>query len=117
MSAACGFHFFDENDEIFLRYLGEFYRKYGYTGAFNGFDHCYPSPEARWAFLARMGYLLYECHTGQPYYDLMGLLRGKSHHIMTTNQGFQFSRGGGGGKAQRLPGGFPLLPVQPALSR
>lgn len=92
MSAACGFHFFYENDAMFQQYLGEFHRKYGYTGAFNGFYHRYPSPEARWAFLARMGYLLYECPTGGPYYDLMELLRGRNYHIMTTNQDFQFTR-------------------------
>lgn len=59
---------------------------------FNGFYYHYPSSEARWAFLARMGYMEYECPTGQPYYDLMKLLQGKNYHIMTTNQDFQFTR-------------------------
>lgn len=39
-----------------------------------------------------MGYMEYECPTGQPYYDLMKLLQGKNYHIMTTNQDFQFTR-------------------------
>ena len=39
-----------------------------------------------------MGYMEYECPTGQPYYDLMELLEGKNYHIMTTNQDFQFTR-------------------------
>ena len=34
----------------------------------------------------------YECETGRPYYDLMELLEGKTYHIMTTNQDFQFTR-------------------------
>ena len=55
MSAACGYHFFYQNDALFEKYLGEFGRKYGFTGAFNGFYHRYPSREAHWAFLARMG--------------------------------------------------------------
>ena len=92
MSASCGFDFFYRNDALFDRYLGDFHKKYGFIGAFNGFYHPYPSPEARWAFLARLGTLLYECPTGQPYHDLIQLLAGKNYHIMTTNQDFQFSR-------------------------
>lgn len=92
MSASCGYNFFYQNDAYFQKYFGEFHKKYGYIGAFNGFYHCYPSPEAHWAFLARLGYLEYECETGRPYYDLMELLRGKTYHIMTTNQDFQFTR-------------------------
>ena len=92
MSAACGYNFFYQNDEIFEKYLGEFGRKYGYRGAFNGFYYHYPSPEAHWAFLARMGYMEYECETGKPYYDLMELIKDRNYHIMTTNQDFQFTR-------------------------
>ena len=92
MSAACGYNFFYQNDEIFEKYLGEFGRKYGYTGAFNGFYYRYPSWEAHWAFLARMSYMEYECETGKPYYDLMELIRDRNYHIMTTNQDFQFTR-------------------------
>lgn len=92
MSAACGFDFFYHNDALFERYLGAFGKKYGFTGAFNGFYYSYPSSRARWAFLARLGYLEYECPTGQPYRDLIKLLAGKTYHIMTTNQDFQFTR-------------------------
>lgn len=92
MSAACGYNFFYHNDDIFYEYFGDFYKKYGFTGAFNGFYHQYPSREAHWAFLARLGYLEYECETGKPYHDLMKLLEGKNYHIMTTNQDFQFTR-------------------------
>lgn len=76
----------------FRNIWGDFHKKYGFTGAFNGFYYHYPSPEAHWAFLVRMGYMEYECPTGQPYYDLMELLEGKNYHIMTTNQDFQFTR-------------------------
>lgn len=50
MSAACGYNYFYQNDAYFQKYFGEFREKYGYTGAFNGFYHRYPSSEARWAF-------------------------------------------------------------------
>lgn len=92
MSASCGYNFFYQNDVHFQKYLGEFYDKYGYIGAFNGFYYRYPSTEARWAFLARLGYLEYECETGKSYHDLMELIRDKTYHIMTTNQDFQFTR-------------------------
>ena len=90
MSVACGYNFFYDSDSYFKEYFGEFHEKYGYIGAFNGFYHRYPSSEARWAFLARLGYLEYECETGKPYHDLMKLIEGKNYHIMTTNQDFQF---------------------------
>ena len=57
MSASCGYNFFYQNDAIFQKYLGDFHKKYGFTGAFNGFYYHYPSPEAHWAFLVRMGYM------------------------------------------------------------
>lgn len=91
MSASCGYNFFYTNDEWFERYLGEFARKYGYTGIFNGFYYRYPSSEARWAFLARSLCLLYETPVGSAYLDLMKLLDGKTYHVMTTNQDFQFT--------------------------
>ena len=36
MSASCGYNFFYQNDAIFQKYLGDFHKKYGFTGAFNG---------------------------------------------------------------------------------
>lgn len=92
MSACCGYNFFYKNDDMFQKYMGDFYKKYGFTGVFNGFYYRYPSSEARWAFLARMGFMEYECETGKPYYDLMELIKDKNYHILTTNQDFQFNR-------------------------
>lgn len=106
MSASCGFNFFYQNDAMFRKYLGDFHKKYGFVGAFNGFYYHYPSSEARWAFLARSIYMNYECPTGQPYYDLMELLRGKNYHIMTTNQDFQFTRVAPEEKLSAIQGDF-----------
>ena len=106
MSTTCGFRFFYEKDVFFERYLGDFGRRYGYTGAFNGFYHRYPSPAARWAFLARLCVLLYECPTGEAYHDLMALLQDKDYHILTTNQDFQFTRVVPEGKLSAIQGDF-----------
>lgn len=92
MSAACGYKYFYENDWYFQKYFGEFHKKYGYVGAFNGFYYPYPTPEAHWAFLARMAYAEYECEAGKPYHDLMDLIKDKIYHIMTTNQDFLFNQ-------------------------
>ena len=91
MSASCGYDFFYNNDAYFQKYLREFGEKYGFVGAFNGFYYRYPSPEARWAFLARSTIMEYELPAGKPYHDLMELLQGKEYHIMTTNQDFLFT--------------------------
>ena len=37
MSASCGFKFFYSHDEYFEKYFGDFHRRYGYEGAFNGY--------------------------------------------------------------------------------
>lgn len=92
MSNACGYNFFYADDALFQKYFGEFQKRYGFIGAFNGFYYRYPSSRARWAFLSRMGCLLYECKAGQPYHDLMELIKNKPHHVMTTNQDFLFTQ-------------------------
>ena len=92
MSASAGYTFWYENDKIFHKYFDDFYRKYHFTGTFNGFYHHYRTAEERWAFIARMVHMQYELPTGDVYYDLMELLRDKNYFILTTNQDFQFTR-------------------------
>ena len=106
MSASCGYHFFYQNDAIFYQYFGEFHRKYGFTGAFNGFYHRYPNARAHWAFLARLAYLEYECEAGKPYHDLMELIGNKTYHIMTTNQDFLFTHVAPEEKISAIQGDF-----------
>ena len=91
MSAACGYNFFYQNDEYFQKYFQEFHEKYGFIGAFNGYYHPYKTPEERWAFIARLIFLEYECETGKAYYDLFSLIQNKKYHVLTTNQDFQFT--------------------------
>ena len=105
MSASCGYNFFYQNDAIFQKYLGDFHKKYGFTGAFNGFYYPLSFPgKLTGHFLYVWAIMEYECPTGQPYYDLMELLEGKNYHIMTTNQDFQFTPCGVRRKIKRHPG-------------
>ena len=91
MSAACGYNFFYQNDEYFQKYFQKFHEKYRFIGAFNGYYHHYKTPEERWAFIARLIFLEYECETGKAYYDLLSLIQNKNYHVLTTNQDFQFT--------------------------
>lgn len=90
MSAADGKDFWYRNDENFYRMFGDFYRKYGFTGAFNGFYYPYGSEERRWAFLGRLGHHLHETKAGEAYQYLMELLKGKDYFVLTTNQDMLF---------------------------
>lgn len=92
MSAATGYRFWYQNDDIFMNEFEDFYKKYGFTGTFNGFYHPYKTKEERWAFIARLVHILYELPPGFAYYDLMGLLKGRNYHILTTNQDMQFTK-------------------------
>lgn len=92
MSAAAGYHFWYQADSLFRNVFGDFYKKYGFEGTFNGFYYPYKSSEERWAYIARLIHLIYECKTGQVYYDLMDLLKDKNYYVLTTNQDIQFTR-------------------------
>lgn len=91
LSASAGYTFWYEGDAVFLKEFKNFNRRYCFRGAFNGFYYRYRTPEERWAYIARLIHLLYELPTGNVYYNLMDLLKGKNYHILTTNQDFQFT--------------------------
>ena len=49
MSVAAGYDCAYHNDKYFEKYLGEFGRKYGFEGSFNGYYYRYQTSEERWA--------------------------------------------------------------------
>ena len=92
MSAAAGFKFYYQRDEVFEMIAGSLEDKYGFH---NFFDALYaPQPKAgeRWAILIRAIKYIYDSYTGEPYMDLAELLKGKNYFITTTNQDAQFYR-------------------------
>ena len=118
MSAACGYHFFYQDDALFEKYLGEFRQKIRFhrrlqrfllplslTGSSLGI----PRPHGLY------GIRMYKPE--KPYYDLMELLKNRNYHIMTTNQDFQFTPRGPGRKTSAIQGDSRYFPVQPPLSR
>lgn len=106
MSASCGYNYFYCNDKYFQKYFGEFHRKYGFTGAFNGYYYHFPTSEAKWAFRARFGVLQYESEAKQPYLDLMEIVKEKPFHVLTTNQDFLFTHVITDDKLSQIQGDF-----------
>lgn len=51
MSSASGFTHYYERSEEFVKWFGDFEKKYGFTSSFNGAYHRYSSEEERYAFL------------------------------------------------------------------
>lgn len=92
MSAAAGYLHWYQNDSYFYKYFQDFYDKYKFTGTFNGFYHPYQTEEERWAFLGRLGYVLYESPITETYKNLIHLMKDKTYHVLTTNQDFLFSK-------------------------
>lgn len=92
MSAASGFRFYYQDEEVFRQMAGSLREKYGFRNMFDGFYHPRITKGERWALQLRTIKYVYECETGETYTDLAELLKGKNYYIVTTNQDAQFHR-------------------------
>ena len=92
MSAASGFRFYYQDDEVFRQMAGSLREKYGFRNMFDGFYHPRMTKGEHWALQLRTIKYDYECETGETYTDLAELLEGKNYYIVTTNQDAQFYR-------------------------
>lgn len=92
MSAASGFVFYYQRDEVFREMVGTLEDKYGFHNLFDAFYHHGHTRGEHWAMMLRSVKYMYECHTGETYVDLAELLAGKNYYIATTNQDMQFYR-------------------------
>lgn len=92
MSAASGFKFYYQNDDVFKMVAGTLEDKYGFHNFFDGLYHRGHTRGEHWAMLIRVAKYIYECETGVTYKDLAQLLDGKNYYIATTNQDAQFFR-------------------------
>lgn len=109
MSVAAGYDCAYHNDKYFEKYLGEFGRKYGFEGSFNGYYYRYQTSEERWAFLAASIYMNMNLPDGMVYQNLFELLEGKNYFIVTTNQDTLFSRRFPENKVSTIQGDFRYL--------
>ena len=92
MSAASGFVFYYQEDDVFRRMAGSLAKKYDRHNMFDLFYDRRPSRGEQWALMLRVIHYIYECYTGETYTDLAELLKGKDYYIATTNQDAQFYR-------------------------
>lgn len=92
MSAASGFIFYYQEDDVFKSLAGSLAKKYNRHNMFDLFYDQRPSRGEQWALMLRTIKYVYECQTGVTYIDLAKLLNGKNYYIATTNQDAQFHR-------------------------
>ena len=104
MSAASGFVFYYQEDDVFRRMAGGLAEKYDRHNMFDLFYDRRPSRGEQWALMLRVIHYIYECYTGETYTDLAELLKGKDYYIATTNQDAQFYRVFPAGRITRIQG-------------
>lgn len=92
MSAASGFVFYYQDDDVYKMLAGGLAEKYNIHNYFDLFYDRRLSRGELWASMLRATRYIYECYTGETYKDLAKLLQGKNYYIATTNQDAQFFR-------------------------
>lgn len=92
MSIAAGFTY---KGERFYQNFSDFYQKYGITDMYSGGFYPYDSLEEYWAWWSRHIFInRYETCVGQPYEELLELVRDKNYFVLTTNVDHQFQMAG-----------------------
>lgn len=104
MSAASGFKFYYQDDDVFRMLAGGLADKYGFKSMFDGFYDSRLTDGERWALVLRTIKYIYECETGETYTELAEILEGKDFYVVTTNQDAQFFRVFPNSKITRLQG-------------
>ena len=90
LSAAGGGDFYYGDTPSYRKYFGKFAEKYHFQGAFSGMQYPFPTREEFWGYLATFLHTTQQAPLRQPYMDLDVLLKGKTFHVLTTNQDTQF---------------------------
>ena len=90
LSAAGGGDFYYEDNATYREHFGKFAERYGFKGAFQGSFYPWPTPQARWGYLATFLNTTLSAPLRQPYRDLDAVLCGKEFFVLTTNQDTQF---------------------------
>uniref|UniRef100_UPI004028B2F0 SIR2 family NAD-dependent protein deacylase n=1 Tax=Candidatus Limisoma sp. TaxID=3076476 RepID=UPI004028B2F0 len=104
MSAASGFKFYYQDDDVFRMLAGGLADKYGFKNMFDGFYDSRLTDGERWALVLRTIKYIYECETGETYIELAEFLKDKNYYAVTTNQDAQFFRVFPADKITRLQG-------------
>ena len=92
LSAAAGFTY---NGDRFLKYFGDFAKKYGIRDMYSGGFYPYPSPEEYWAWWSR--HIYYNRYVDPPvpvYEKLLELVKDQDYFVLTTNVDHCFQKAG-----------------------
>ena len=92
LSASAGLSY---SGERFDKYFADFKEKYGIEDMYSGGFYPYKSLEEYWAWWSR--HILinrYDVTVGQPYRDLLTLVKNKDYFVLTTNADHQFQLAG-----------------------
>ena len=84
LSSAAGYNHYHRN-AVFEANFHDFEEAYGIQSLFHGFYYIYSKPEQQWGFYSRYIKFMEEAPVGQPYIDLLEILREKEYFILTTN--------------------------------
>lgn len=91
LSSAAGYNHYHHN-AVFEENFHDFEEAYGIQNLFQGFYHVYSKPERQWGFYSRYIKFMEEAPVGQPYIDLLEILREKEYFILTTNCDIQIPK-------------------------
>lgn len=92
MSAAAGLTY---DGERFQKYFADFRAKYGIADMYSGGFYPYPSLEEYWAWWSRHIWVnRYDVTAGEPYRQLLELVKDKDYFVLTTNVDHQFQLAG-----------------------
>ncbi len=92
LSTAAGLTY---SGERFMRHFSDFHEKYGINDIYSGGFYPYKTLEEYWAWWSRhIYYNRYDLTPGQPYFDLLSMVKDKEYFILTTNVDHQFQLAG-----------------------
>lgn len=92
LSASAGLEY---GGERFMRLFADFHAAYGIRDMYAGGFYPYATPEECWAWWSR--HIManrYDQEAGAPYVDLLRVLEGREHFVLTTNVDHQFQLAG-----------------------
>lgn len=84
LSSAAGYNHYHRN-AVFEANFHDFEEAYGIQSLFHGFYYIYSKPEQQWGFYSRYIKFMEDAPAGQPYIDLVEILKDKEYFILTTN--------------------------------
>ena len=91
LSSAAGYNHYHRN-AVFEANFHDFEEAYGIQSLFHGFYYIYSKPEQQWGFYSRYIKFMEDEPAGQPYIDLVEILKDKEYFILTTNCDIQIPK-------------------------